>query len=74
MNLKPSVSHRDVTEVGKGDYVKIRDQWKCIESNTAEGAERAPRNWTVRTEDGGEYDMWQVGLYAKAEDFELHLA
>lgn len=67
---KANTPPRDVTEVGKGDYVKIGSHWERIKSNTAAGAERLPRSWTVTTETGGSYDMYGVNAYAKAEDFE----
>lgn len=68
--LKPGgVPSRTCTDVGPGDYAKIGPSWERIESNTAYGAERAPRDWTVRTESGS-YGMFQVGRYAKAEDLE----
>lgn len=61
---------RDVTEVGRGDYVKIGQHWKKIEANTASGQVRTPKSWTVRTTDGAEYGMFQINRYAKAEDIE----
>ena len=60
MRLKLGAPTRDVTEVGRGDYIQTRDGWKRIVSNTAEGAERVPRNWEVQTADESSYDMWQV--------------
>lgn len=68
--LKNNAPVRSTTDVGPGDYVKIGSQLKQISSNTAHGAERAPRSWTVQTTDGGEYGMLRVNRYAKAEDFE----
>lgn len=68
MAVWAEASSRSVTEVGPGDFVKVGNEWKAIRSNTAYGAERTPRNWTVTTEDGGVYDMWGINLYAKAED------
>jgi hypothetical protein len=68
--LKSDTPSRSVNEVGRGDYVKIGAQWKRIESNSASGAERTPRNWTVTTEDGASYDMWSINRYAKAEDLD----
>ncbi len=59
---------RSVTEVGRGDYIKVGDQWKKIVSNSAAGAQSTPRNWVVRTEGGGEYSMWSINAYAKADD------
>lgn len=70
VRLKPGAPTRDVTQVGRGDYIQTRDGWKKIASNTAKGAERTPRNWDVRTTDGCNYDMWQVIRYAKADDLE----
>lgn len=58
---------RAVTDVGPGDYIKVRTGWERIESNTAYGAERTPRDWTIVTEHGT-YGMWEIYQYAKAED------
>ena len=68
--LKPEAPVRSATDVGAGDYVKVNGQWKPIASNSAEGSERTPRNWTVRTEDGASYDMYSISRYAKAADLE----
>lgn len=71
MNLKSSAPNRSVTEVGPGDYVKVGPgRWERIESNSAHGAERTPRNWTIRTESGRSLGMWDVHRYAKAADLE----
>lgn len=59
---------RSVTEVGPGDFVKVGTQWKQIASNSAAGAERTPRSWSVTTTDGGSYGMYDIGRYAKKED------
>lgn len=67
-HLKSDAPSRGVQDVGRGDYVKIGSQWKRISSNSASGAERLPRSWTVTTEDGCSYDMWSINRYAKAED------
>ncbi len=69
-HLKSDAPSRSAMDVGPGDYVKIGSQWKRISANTAAGAERTPRNWTVTTEDGGSYDMWSINRYAKREDLE----
>jgi hypothetical protein len=68
--LKSNAPSRSVTDVGRGDYVKIGSQWQKIESNSASGAEHTPRSWTVRTEGGGEHGMFGINRYAKAEDLE----
>lgn len=68
--LKDYHSGRRVTEVGAGDYVKVGTQWERIVANTAAGDERAPRDWTIKTESGKSLGMFQIGRYAKAEDFE----
>ncbi|MDB5184353.1 MAG: hypothetical protein JWN38_161 [Candidatus Saccharibacteria bacterium] len=68
--LKRDTPVRDVTQVGKGDFVKVGSQWKEIESNPAEGASCSPRDWVVRTTDGGQYGMFGIHRYAKAEDIE----
>lgn len=61
---------RSVTDVGPGDYVKIGSHWERIAHNSAHGAERTPRDWTVRTEGGSSYGMYNINRYAKAEDME----
>lgn len=70
LSRKSDAPNRSATDVGPGDFVKIGSQWKPIESNSAHGAKRIPREWTVRTTDGGTYDMFGVNRYAKAEDLE----
>lgn len=70
MPLKRDAPSRSVTDVGKGDFVKIGTQWREIHSNTAAGAQRTPRNWTVTTTDGGSHGMHGIRRYAKAEDME----
>ena len=62
-------SSRMVTEVGPGDYVKIGQRWEKIIENSAFGAERTPREWSITTT-GGTYGMYDINRYAKAEDFE----
>lgn len=69
-HLKSNAPSRSVTDVGRGDYVKIGGQWKEIASNSAEGSDRTPRHWTVRTTDGGEYGMFGINRYAKKGDIE----
>lgn len=61
---------RSATDVGPGDYVKIGSSWQKIASNSAHGAERTPREWTVRTEGGGSHGMYGINAYAKHEDME----
>lgn len=68
--LKSGVPSRSVTDVGPGDYVKIGQTWVKIESNSAFGASPTPRSWSIRTEDGNSYGMYEVALYAKAADLE----
>ncbi len=68
MTLKSDAPTRSVMHVGPGDYVKIGSEWRRISSNTAFGDERTPRSWTVTTEDGRNYTMFDINLYAKAED------
>jgi hypothetical protein len=68
--LKSNAPSRDVTQVGPGDYVKIGSQWQKISSNTAHGADRTPRSWSVRTESGSEHGMFGINRYAKADDLE----
>jgi hypothetical protein len=58
---------RSVTEVGPGDYIKIGSHWKRIHENSAQGS-RAPRNWTILTEDGMAFGEWRINRFAKAED------
>lgn len=68
--LKSKVPARSVTDVGAGDYVKVNGRWEPIASNTAKGAARTPRSWTVRTTGGASYGMFEIDRYAKAEDLE----
>lgn len=68
--LKSNAPSRSCTDVGPGDYVKIGRHWERISSNSAHGADYTPRSWTVRTEGGGEYGMYGINRYAKAEDLE----
>jgi hypothetical protein len=58
---------RAVTEIGPGDYVKVGECWERVESNSAFGAERTPREWTIQTEQGAR-TMYDIRRYAKAED------
>jgi hypothetical protein len=64
----PDAPDRSVSEVGAGDYVLIGSSWEQITYNSATGVEH-PREWTIRTEQG-EYDMYSIYRYAKAEDME----
>lgn len=68
--LKSDAPSRSVNDVGRGDYVKIGSRWEKISDNSAAGASHTPRDWTVRTEDGGSYGMYGINRYAKAEDLE----
>lgn len=68
--LKQEAPSRGCTDVGQGDFVKIGQTWKRITSNSAAGESHTPRHWRIRTEDGGEYGMFDVNRYAKAEDLE----
>jgi hypothetical protein len=63
---------RSVTDVGRGDFVKVRGEWKrLLEQPVSAGVnEKLPSNWYCETEDGGSYDMYQVDRYAKAQDME----
>jgi hypothetical protein len=70
LKLKKDAPSRNVTQVGRGDYIKVNGRWEQITSNSAFGAERPPRSWTVRTEAGNSYDLYHIDLYAKAEDLE----
>jgi hypothetical protein len=70
MKHKKDAPRRGCQDVGAGDYVKIGQTWKKIESNTAEGTPALPRDWSIKTADGDSYTMWNVNRYAKAEDFE----
>lgn len=70
-SLNEDAPLRDVKEVTTGDFVKVERGWERIKSNTAYKAERTPRNWTIVTERGGQYDMWLIKRYALAEDFGL---
>lgn len=71
MRLKDKAPSRSVTEVGPGDYIKAPGgSWLKIAANTAHGSERTPRDWTVTTEGGGRYGMFNINRYAKAGDLE----
>ncbi len=59
---------RSCTEVGPGDYVNVRGRWHKIVSNTAYKSETVPRLWDIVLEDGRTVSMFDVRLYAKAED------
>lgn len=61
---------RSVTEVGPGDFVKVADGWLRIHSNSAFEADPLPRSWVIVTQDGMAHGMYDIGLYAKAEDME----
>ena len=61
---------RSVTDVGPGDFVRDRrGRWLRIDSNTAHGAERTPRDWSIVAE-GRRLGMFDIRRYAKAEDLE----
>lgn len=66
--LKPDAPSRSVTDVGPGDYVKVGSQWEQIKSNSATGASRTPREWTIVTESERRLGMYDIRRYAKAED------
>jgi hypothetical protein len=68
--LKPSTAGRSVTEIGPGDYIKVGTQFLQVASNSAAGASRTPREWTIKTIDGSTHGMWDVRRYAKSEDME----
>ena len=68
--IKTSAPSRSVQEIGPGDYVKVGGRFEKVSSNSAHGADHTPRNWTVTTEGGRSYSMWDIGRYAKAGDVE----
>jgi hypothetical protein len=68
--LKDWTTHRNAMEVGPGDYVKIGTRWERIASNTAHGSKSLPRSWSVSTENGRSYGMFEIMRYARAEDME----
>lgn len=68
--LKRDAPSRSCTQVGPGDYVKIGHEWKRIADNTAHGQDRLPRTWTVTTEDGQRYTMFDINRYAMATDLD----
>jgi hypothetical protein len=70
MQQKKSSPTRGAQDVGPGDYVKVGGSWKRISSNSASGTQTLPRSWTVSTEDGASYSMWDIGRYAKREDLD----
>ena len=70
-SIKSNAPSRSVTDVGPGDYIKAGGQFHRIVSNSAHGANYTPRSWTIITEDGSRgYGMYDIQLYAKAEDVE----
>lgn len=69
--MKANAPSRTVIEIGAGDFVKIGQKWKKVVANTAEGSKSIPKEWTVRTENGGTYSMWNINRYAKSEDMFL---
>jgi hypothetical protein len=68
--LKADAPDRSVTDVGPGDFIKMGGVWQQIVSNSATGATRTPRSWSIRTQDGRTYGMYQIQQYAKASDME----
>ena len=66
-NARSDAPSRGIGEIGTGDFVKIGSEWKEVSFNSAQGT-RLPKSWTIRTTDGGSYDMFDVNRYAKAED------
>jgi hypothetical protein len=54
-----------VTEVGPGDWIKVRGEWKQIKSNDA-FQKKLPRKWDIITTDGLTHGMWDIDRYAKA--------
>jgi hypothetical protein len=69
VELKPDAPSRSVTEVTQGDYVQTRHGWERIVHNSVTGA-KLPTKWIIITTNG-EYDMWGILKYAKAEDFQV---
>lgn len=67
--IKPGAAGRSVTEVGPGDYIKVNGHLERIQSNTAQGV-LGPRSWTIMTDKGDIYGMYDIDLYLKAEDVE----
>jgi hypothetical protein len=70
MSRRDDAPTRDVTDVGRGDYVLVADGWLRIRSNSAFGKTPLPRSWVIVTDDGMAHGMYDIGLYAKAEDME----
>lgn len=68
--IKNGSPARRVTQVSRGDFIKVGGVVKEISSNSAHGAVRAPRYWTIRTTDGETYGMFDAECYAKAKDVE----
>lgn len=64
-SIKEDAPVRSVMEVGAGDFIKVGSQWREIRHNTATGAERTPRHWTVETTDGQCHSMFGINRYAK---------
>jgi hypothetical protein len=61
------VGARSVTDVGRGDFVKVGGEWKQITRAEVTKVDRRPREWRIETADGT-YGMYEIELYAKAGD------
>ena len=70
LKLRDGAPPRSVTDVGPGDYINVATGWERIAANTAFAVRPTPRSWSVRTESGALHGMWDINLYAKAEDME----
>lgn len=68
--VKSDAPSRSCTDVGPGDFIKVGPGWVEIESNTAHGQPRTPRDWAVTDVNGVRHSMFGINRYAKAGDLE----
>lgn len=57
-----------VSQAGPGDFIKVKNVWKKIKSNTAYMKTPVPDRWSVETTDGTVYGMFEIELCSKAKD------
>ena len=70
MKLKPNAPFRMVREIGRGDFVKVGNEWKEVALNTAFGETPIPASWEVIATDGARHSSISITGFAKREDFE----
>lgn len=65
------VGSRSVTDVGKGDFVKVNGRVLQIASNSAAGASHTPRHWEIVTTDGRTLSGLDIERYYRAGDRDI---